>query len=100
MILWESALLGLFGGIVGVVLGVVGVNLMKNTPAIRGLLEPELSAGLMAHVRRHRGGSRRRQRPLPRVAQLAPDAEPRFARLIFTAGDRPLAESCHNPFIR
>ncbi len=47
MVLWESALLGFFGGIVGVGLGVVGVNLMKNTPAIRGLLEPEMSAGLM-----------------------------------------------------
>jgi putative ABC transport system permease protein len=47
MILWESAMLGLLGGIVGVVLGVVGVNVMKNAPAIRGLLEPELSAGLM-----------------------------------------------------
>src|SRR5687768_6941276 len=41
MILWESALLGLFGGIAGVALGVAGVNLMKTTPAIRGLLEPE-----------------------------------------------------------
>lgn len=47
MILSESALLGFFGGIVGVALGVVGVNLMKTTPAIRGLLEPELSVGLM-----------------------------------------------------
>jgi len=47
MILWESALLGFFGGIVGVALGIIGVNVMKNTPAIRGLLEPELSIGLM-----------------------------------------------------
>ena len=47
MVLWESALLGLFGGIIGVALGVAGVNVLKNTPAIRGLLEPELSAGLM-----------------------------------------------------
>jgi putative ABC transport system permease protein len=47
MVLWESALLGFFGGIVGVALGVAGVSLMKKTPAIRGLLEPELSAGLM-----------------------------------------------------
>ena len=47
MILWESAMLGFFGGIVGVALGVAGVNVMKNMPAIRGLLEPELSIGLM-----------------------------------------------------
>ena len=47
MILWESALLGFFGGIVGVVFGVAGVKVMKNLPAIRGLLEPELTAGLM-----------------------------------------------------
>ena len=48
MILWESALLGLFGGIVGVLLGMVGVKLLQQTPAIRGMLEPDLSAGLMA----------------------------------------------------
>jgi putative ABC transport system permease protein len=47
MILWESAMLGFCGGIVGVLLGVVGVNVMKNTPAIHGLLEPDLSAVLM-----------------------------------------------------
>jgi putative ABC transport system permease protein len=47
MILWESALLGLFGGIAGVALGVAGVNVMKTTPAIRGLLEPELSLNLL-----------------------------------------------------
>ena len=47
MVLWESALLGFFGGLVGVALGVVGVKVLKNTPAIRGLLEPEMSVGLM-----------------------------------------------------
>jgi putative ABC transport system permease protein len=47
MILWESAMLGFFGGIVGVLLGLVGVNIMKNTPAIHGLLEPDLSVQLM-----------------------------------------------------
>jgi putative ABC transport system permease protein len=47
MILWESALLGLCGGIVGVALGVVGVNVLKSTPAIRGFLEPDLSVGLV-----------------------------------------------------
>ena len=47
MILWESALLGFFGGIVGVALGVVGVNVLKNLPAIRGLLEPELTVSLL-----------------------------------------------------
>ena len=47
MILWESALLGFFGGIIGVLFGILAVNLMKTAPAIRGLLEPDLSAGLM-----------------------------------------------------
>jgi putative ABC transport system permease protein len=47
MILLESAMLGLLGGIVGVGLGVVGVHLMKSAPAIRGLLEPDLSLNLI-----------------------------------------------------
>jgi putative ABC transport system permease protein len=47
MILWESALLGFFGGFIGVLLGIIGVQVMKNMPAIRGLLEPDLSPGLM-----------------------------------------------------
>lgn len=48
MILWESALLGLFGGIAGVIAGVVGVQILRNTPALKGLLEPDLSPGLLA----------------------------------------------------
>jgi putative ABC transport system permease protein len=48
MVLWESALLGLLGGLAGVLLGTVGVKLMGSTPAIRGLLEPDLSIGLLA----------------------------------------------------
>jgi putative ABC transport system permease protein len=48
MILWESALLGLMGGLVGVALGVVGMKVLEKTPAIRGLLQPDLSVGLMA----------------------------------------------------
>jgi putative ABC transport system permease protein len=47
MILLESAMLGLLGGIVGVGLGAVGVQLMKSAPAIRGLLEPDLSLNLI-----------------------------------------------------
>jgi len=47
MVLWESALLGLLGGIVGVLIGIVGVKVLKTAPAIRGLLEPDLSPGLM-----------------------------------------------------
>ena len=43
MVLWESALLGFLGGLVGVLIGVVGVKLLVLTPAIRGLLEPELN---------------------------------------------------------
>jgi len=47
MILWESALLGFFGGIVGVILGVLGVKGLQAMPSIRGLLAPDLNAGLM-----------------------------------------------------
>ncbi|PYI99704.1 MAG: ABC transporter permease, partial [Verrucomicrobia bacterium] len=47
MILLESAMLGLLGGIIGVGLGVVGVHLMQTAPAIRGLLEPDLSFNLI-----------------------------------------------------
>jgi putative ABC transport system permease protein len=47
MILLESALLGFFGGIIGVLLGVAGVQLLKMAPAIRGMLEPDLRINLM-----------------------------------------------------
>jgi putative ABC transport system permease protein len=47
MILWESAMLGFLGGIIGVLLGVVGVQLLKRAPALRGMLEPDLSTALM-----------------------------------------------------
>jgi putative ABC transport system permease protein len=48
MVLWESALLGLLGGIAGVLIGAVGVQVLGATPAIRGLLEPDLSTSLLA----------------------------------------------------
>ena len=47
MVLWESALLGFLGGMGGVLIGVPGVKLLVTTPAIRGLLEPELSPQLL-----------------------------------------------------
>jgi putative ABC transport system permease protein len=47
MILLESALLGFFGGIIGVLLGVAGVQLLKMAPAVRGMLEPDLRINLM-----------------------------------------------------
>jgi putative ABC transport system permease protein len=47
MILWESALLGFFGGIIGVLLGIIGVQLLKHAPALRGMLEPDLRINLM-----------------------------------------------------
>jgi putative ABC transport system permease protein len=47
MVLLESALLGLLGGIVGVLFGVAGVKILETTPAIRGLLEADLSPELM-----------------------------------------------------
>jgi len=48
MILWESALLGFLGGLGGALLGVGGVKLLVLTPAIRGLLEPDLNPQLLA----------------------------------------------------
>jgi putative ABC transport system permease protein len=48
MVLWESALLGLLGGVAGVLIGAVGVQVLGMTPAIRGLLEPDLSLSLLA----------------------------------------------------
>jgi putative ABC transport system permease protein len=47
MVLWESALLGLAGGVAGVLIGAVGVKVLGATPAIRGLLEPDLSISLL-----------------------------------------------------
>jgi putative ABC transport system permease protein len=47
MILWESALLGFLGGVAGTLLGVVGVKLLVTTPAMRGLLEPQLNPQLL-----------------------------------------------------
>jgi putative ABC transport system permease protein len=47
MILAESALLGLFGGIGGVIIGYIGVQFLEKAPAIRGLLAPDMSPGLM-----------------------------------------------------
>jgi putative ABC transport system permease protein len=48
MVLYESALLGLLGGILGAFMGAVSVKLLQNTPSIRGLLEPDLGVGLFA----------------------------------------------------
>ena len=48
MVLWESALLGLLGGGAGVLIGAFGLKVLGTTPAIRGLLEPDLSISLLA----------------------------------------------------
>jgi putative ABC transport system permease protein len=48
MVLWESALLGLLGGVAGVLIGAVGVKVLGMTPAVRGLLEPDVSLSLLA----------------------------------------------------
>ncbi len=47
MVLCESALLGLCGGILGVALGALGLLALEASPAIRGLLEPDLSPRLL-----------------------------------------------------
>ncbi len=47
MVLCESAVLGFLGGVAGVLFGAVGLKLLEQTPAIRGLLQPDLSPKLM-----------------------------------------------------
>ena len=47
MVLLESALLGFLGGILGVLIGSLSVKILETLPAIHGLLEPDLSLGLM-----------------------------------------------------
>ena len=47
MVLCESALLGLLGGITGVGLGAVGLKLLELTPTIKGMLEPDMSPKLL-----------------------------------------------------
>ncbi len=47
MVLCESALLGLLGGIIGVALGAAGLKILQTTPAVRGLLDPDLSPQLL-----------------------------------------------------
>jgi len=47
MILCESALLGFLGGVGGVAIGFIGVQLLVTAPAIRGLLEPDLNVRLL-----------------------------------------------------
>lgn len=47
MILWESAMLGFLGGLIGVALGVIGVQLVLTAPAMRGMLEPDLNWRLL-----------------------------------------------------
>jgi putative ABC transport system permease protein len=47
MVLCESALLGFLGGVTGVTFGALGLKILEHSPAIRGLLEPDLSAKLV-----------------------------------------------------
>jgi putative ABC transport system permease protein len=49
MVLSESALLGLLGGVLGVLIGTLGVKVVETLPAIHDLLEPDLSARLMVN---------------------------------------------------
>jgi len=72
------ALLGFLGGVGGVLIGVVGVKILVTTPAIRGLLEPDLNAQLLvmavaiAVVVRF-------QRSLSRLAEFSFQTKPRLA---------------------
>ena len=83
MVLWESALLGLLGGLAGVLIGAVGVKADGNDPCHPGAS----GAGPQHEPSRNFCGDRRcrgsRQRPLPCVAQLPTGAKPSPARLNF-----------------
>ncbi len=47
MVLCESALLGLLGGLVGVSLGALGLLILGASPGVSGFLEPDLSPKLL-----------------------------------------------------
>ncbi len=47
MVLCESALLGLLGGVTGVIMGAIGLKVLETTPAVRGLLEPDFGPDLV-----------------------------------------------------
>lgn len=47
MVLCESALLGLLGGIAGVLLGALGLVTLGSLPGVRGFIEPDLNLELM-----------------------------------------------------
>ena len=47
MVLCESALLGLFGGLVGAALGALGLLALGAMPGVRGFVEPDISPKLM-----------------------------------------------------
>lgn len=50
LVLCESAIMGILGGLVGVGLGAVTLALLELAPSIRGLLEPDLSWALMGRA--------------------------------------------------
>ena len=43
-----SALLGFAGGLMGVIIGVIGVNVLITAPVMRGMLEPDLNVRMLA----------------------------------------------------
>ncbi len=47
LVLCESAILGLIGGIVGILIGFVSLELLVQTDTIRGILEPDFSKELV-----------------------------------------------------
>ncbi len=50
LVLSESAILGLLGGIAGVALGAATLAILETTPAVKGLLEPDLGWGLVVQA--------------------------------------------------
>ena len=71
MILDEAAMLGLFGGIVGVALGVIGVKILGASPAIRGLSQARSGHCTPDTLCPHRRCGRNHQWTLSSLAKLA-----------------------------
>ena len=50
MVLFESALLGFMGGVLGVLLGLVALQILGLVPGVQGLLDPHIELGLIINA--------------------------------------------------
>ena len=94
MVLCESALLGLVGGLVGVALGALGIWLLEHTTSIRGMLEPDPQTPADFRCHRHLRG--RDRWSVSRVAQFTFITQARPSGLIFSSNHH-LISTMHYP---